>query len=147
LVLAMEAAFTGDPAVGEQISFGRVRVRVDTLRPGKTYKVTHPYGVLNLVADSRGAINVTEDIGPLSSPADFSLALQSHVFPFLKWDPAVSPAAPAGYIGNPAVLHRVIGSPLGTNLFKVEGQDVGGTGINVIQTNLFTVQGKIFVTP
>ena len=77
LVLALEAAFTGDPAVGEQISFGRVRVRIDRLRPGKTYKITHPYGVLNnLVADAKGVINVTEDIGSLTSPADFSLTLQ-----------------------------------------------------------------------
>lgn len=148
LVLAMEAAFTTEgPTVGEQIAFGRVRVRMDKLRPGASYKVTHPYGVDTLEADSFGAARFTEDIGPLASPADFSLALRSRVGPFLRWNPAVPPTAPAGYIGDPAVPHPVIGSPSGTNFFRVEGPDVGGTGINVIQTNLFIVQGKLFVAP
>lgn len=148
LVLAMEAAFTTDgPTVGEQIAFGRVRVRLEKVRPGRTYKITHPYGVDSVVADGDGRARFTEDIGPLGSPADFSLALRSRVGPFLRWDPAVPPAAPAGYIGDPNVPHRVTGSPLGTNFFRVEGPDIGGSGINVVQTNLFTVQGKLFVAP
>lgn len=145
LVLAMEAAFTTEePTVGEQISFGRVRIRMDKLRPGNTYKVTHPYGVDTLVADEFGAVRMSEDIGCGASPCDFTIALRSRVGPFLRWDPAVPPAPPPGYIGDPAVLHRVIGSPFGANFFRVEGQDVGGPGVDVIQTDLFVVQGKRF---
>ncbi|MGA9524780.1 MAG: choice-of-anchor D domain-containing protein, partial [Myxococcaceae bacterium] len=150
LVLALEAAFTTEaPAAGEQIVFGRIRVRIDNLVAGATYTVTHPFGVDSFVAQAAGrrGINVTEDIGCAAGPCDFSLALNSRVGPFLVWDPAVPPAAPPGYIGDPNVLHPVVGSPFGTNIFRVEGPNVGGPGVNVIQTNLFAVQGKVFVPP
>jgi len=55
LVLAQEAAFADDtPAAGDQISFGRVRVRIEGAQPGAEYTVTHPYGTEHLTADSRG---------------------------------------------------------------------------------------------
>jgi hypothetical protein len=145
LVLALEAAFTTDgPTVGQQISFGRVRVRLEKVRAGQTYRITHPYGVDTVVADKDGRARFTEDLGALATPADFSQTLRSRVGPFLRWDPAVLPAPPAGYIGDPNVPHRVVGSPFGTNFFRVDGPDIGGPGINVVQTNLFTVQGKLF---
>src|SRR5919198_484225 len=129
LILALEAAFTtAGPTVGEQIAFGRVRIRIDKLRPRMSYKVTHPYGVNTVVADSFGAVRFTEDLGPLTSPADFSLALRSRIGPFLRWNPAVAPAPPAGYIGDPAVPHQVVGSSFGTNFFRVDGPDAGGLG-------------------
>jgi hypothetical protein len=106
--------------------------------------VTHPYGVTSLVADSKGEINLTQDIGCLSEPCDYEKSMNSSIRTFLRWDPAVAPFAQDGYVGDPNFSHKVIGSPLGTNYFKVEGQNVGGTNINVIQTDLFTVQGKIF---
>ncbi len=150
LVLALEAAFgTEEPIAGDQAVFGRIRVRIDNLVAGETYRVIHPFGVDEFVAqnaDDRG-INFTEDIGCAAGPCDFSLALNSRVGPFLRWDPAVQPAAPAGYIGDPNVLHPVVGSPFGTNFFRVEGPNVGGPGVNAIQTNLFAVQGKLFVPP
>lgn len=148
LVLALEAAFTTDaPTVGEQIAFGRVRVRLGKVRPGATYRITHPYGVDSVIADGDGQARFTEDIGPLGSPADFSQVLRSRIGPFLTWDPAVAPAPPAGYIGDPNLPHRVTGSPFATNFFRVEGPDIGGPGINVVQTDLFIVQGKVFETP
>ena len=146
LVLAKEAAFTTeDAAVGEQIVFDRIRVRIDALTPGATYTITHPFGVMSVVADADGEINTTTDIGCGGSPCDFRMSMNGGNNVFLRWDPAFLPAAPAGYLGNPSVLHRVTGSPLNTNIFKVDGPSVGGPGINSIQTNLFAVSGKLFL--
>ena len=120
LVMAVEAAFaSGEVATpGDQVSFGRVRVRMDDMIPGATYHVTHPYGEVDLEADEDGRVFATEDIGALTTPADFSLALDSPVFGnLLQWDAD----APAGYLGDPNVEHTVIGSPKDTNFFKVEG--------------------------
>lgn len=158
LVLAREAAFGGaDEAVrdGDQVSFSRVRIRIDNLRPGARYTVTHPYGVNTFTAEDGGVrggvINFTEDIGCALSPnpnapgCDFGDALFGRVDPFLVWDPTAGAAAPTEFVGNPGVNHRVIGSPRGTNFFRIEGPDAGGrgSGIDRVQTNLFAVQGKI----
>lgn len=145
LVLAKEAAFTTEDArAGEQITFDRIRVRIDALTPGATYTITHPFGVMTEVADDAGEINTTTDIGCGGSPCDFRMSLNGTVNVFLRWDPAFAPAAPANYLGDPNVLHRVTGSPLNTNLFKVDGPNVGGPGVNTIQTVLFAVSGRLF---
>ncbi|HEX8285146.1 MAG TPA: choice-of-anchor D domain-containing protein [Pyrinomonadaceae bacterium] len=181
LVLAKEAAFTTEEAtVGNQITFSRIRIRIDKLTAGATYTITHPYGVVTLVADGdgtatfnavatdggdlvvaddggattqakgsgsgggstfNGEIDTTEDIG--IGPSDFREALKGKFSTYLRWDPAVSPAAPAGYIGDPNVNHTVIGSPFNTNFFRIAGPNVGGSGVNTIQTNAFAVQGKL----
>src|SRR4029079_3295551 len=79
--------------------------------------------------------------------------------PFLKWDPTIAPAAPAGHLGDPTVEHQVTGSPFGTNIFRSEGPAglctgspnlcatpaLGGSPTatdDCIETNLFTVMGK-----
>lgn len=146
LVLAAEAAFANEEAVdGDQVSFGRIRVRVDNLRPNTAYTVTHPYGVMRLRSDAAGVINVTRDVGCAATPCNFAAALRSPVFrSFLRWDPRVGANAPAGHIGDPDRLHRVVGSPRGTNLFRIEGPSAGGrgTGVNRVQTNLFSIQGR-----
>jgi hypothetical protein len=59
------------------------------------------------------------------------------------WDPNVVPMAPFGYLGDPTVTHKVIGSRLSTNFFRVEGPNAGGPGVNSIQTDLFVIQGKL----
>jgi len=46
---------------GDQVVFGRVRVRILGAAPGGTYTVTHPYGVEVLQADSLGTVNFTQD--------------------------------------------------------------------------------------
>jgi len=81
---------------------------------------------------------------PSGRPAcDFTLALpNTNVGPFLQWDPAAS-VPPAGYIGQPAIPHAIVGSA--TNVFRLSGPNVGGPGVNVVSTNLFNVTGKIFV--
>ena len=39
--------------------------------------------------------------------------------------------------------HAITGSDLNTNFFRIDGPDIGGPGINTIQTNLFTLQGRV----
>ena len=80
------------------------------------------------------------------TPCDFTDALSSRVAGgVVRWDPAVAPAAPAGYIGDGATLHKVTGAPYvdgGTpaNYFRItrarDGVVIGGT-------DLFTVMGKL----
>lgn len=125
---------------GDQMVFGRIRIRFDAVE-GTRYRITHPYGVDDLTADDRG-IRRTEDIG--TTPGAFGQAITSRVGPFLKWDPAVAPAAPAGYTGDPGVEHRVVGSPYGTNFVRVEQLDPvsGATIADLGSTDLFSVQGR-----
>ncbi len=155
LVLALEGAFLNEVVVdGDQISFGRIRIRIDTRNAGGTYTVTHPYGVdvFEVPADEGGvrAVNSTEDIG--IGPG-FTGALSSRIGPFLVWDGSAEPT-PAGYIGDPAIAHSVTGSPFGTNFFRVQGPGVGngsliglactnGSTTNCAETPLFNVAGKI----
>ena len=158
LVLALEAAFGGSGAVadGQQLVFGRVRVRIDGAIPGAAYTFTHPYGQTDpLPADEDGRVFVTEDIGV---PLAFATALGSEVAPFLQWTSgaALGPGEfdpPAGYVGDGVTEHTITGSPLGFNFFRIEGPniaDAGGprdpadpTNVNKIQTSLFTVQGRL----
>ncbi len=147
LTLALEAAFANEEVIdGDQIGFGRLRIRIGNLKPGETYTVTTPFGVFEF-ADVPGGprgINFTDDVGIIVPAGDFSGALASSIGPFLVWDPEDAPAPPPGFIGNPAIEHTVIGSPLGTNVFRIEGPDVGGPRIDVLETDLFSVMGKIF---
>ncbi len=141
--LNLEGAFAAEvPADGDQMVFGRVRIRFDA-PAGERFRITHPYGIDDLVADDTKGINMTEDIGVTAGA--FGGALNSRIGPFLKWDPAVAPAAPAGYTGNPGVDHEVVGSPYGTNFVRIEQLDPA-TGAVIGQvgfTNLFSVQGRL----
>ena len=120
LVMALEAAFaSGEVAKpGDQVSFGRIRVRMDDMIPGATYKVTHPYGVETLEADEEAGCSGTEDIGALTTPADFSMTLKSRIFDnLLQWDKD----APAGYLGDPDVGAHRDGKPEGDQLLPRRG--------------------------
>ncbi|MFQ5411287.1 MAG: hypothetical protein ACE5EC_03290, partial [Phycisphaerae bacterium] len=98
-------------------------------------------GVETFISTGGGVrgINLTEDIGGL--PGDFEFVMGGRIGPFLIWDPAESPP-PAGFVGDPTIPHTVLGSPFGTNVFRIEGPDVGGPGVDIIETNLFFVMGK-----
>lgn len=158
LVLGLEAAFANGPVKeGDQVSFGRVRIWVDNLQPGATYIVTHPYGrdvFPNVDAGTRG-IRYVQDIG-IGAPGDFTGALNSRIGPFLKW----TAGAPAGFIGDPNLLHAVTGSPYNTNFFRIEGPAGSFTGspnlcadpalgadpaatTDCIETNQFSLMGKL----
>ena len=149
LILALEAAFGGTGAVvdGQQMVFGRIRLRIDDVEPGATYTATGPYGVISGEADDRGRVFETEDIG---ATGDFTSPFASRIGPFLRW--ATNP--PTGYLGD-GVSERTV--QLGTTgaqvFFLLEGPGVG-TGpaggdptdpgnLNKARTALFTVQGKV----
>lgn len=156
LVLALEAAFggLGEPVIGEQISFGRVRVRFDAPQSGN-YRVIHPYGQLNFSNVPGGERFVfTEDIGAidfLNPEAAFAGALQSQIGPFLTWpDYATNPALqrvvegePVQYVGDPDVPNVVTGSPFGTNFFRIERETAPETWVVVYESDLFAVMGKV----
>lgn len=162
LVLATEAAFAnGDPVDGDQIVFNRTRIRVlGGLKPNVKYKITYPYGVKVLTATQQdpskpATINFTEDFGCTASPVtvcDFGTLLVPNGRgtvtnpigkPWLTWDSSL-PKAPAGYVGDPNVPHKITGSPFGTNFFRVEELNAAGQPVRQIAfTNLFSVSGKI----
>ena len=144
LIMALEAAFLNGIVIpGEQVTFGRMRVRFDNLVPGAVYTITTPYGTIYQTAASAGrrGINFTQDIGLV--PGDFNLALNGGIGPFLRWDSGLPLIDAQGnqYIGDPAILHTVTGSPVGANYFQIEGPDVGGPGINLLRTDLFSIMG------
>ncbi|HEX5740996.1 MAG TPA: PKD domain-containing protein [Pilimelia sp.] len=137
----LEGAWAAEEVrAGDQMVFGRVRIRFDAPQ-GEKYRITHPYGVDEITADDRG-VNMTEDIGTV--PGAFGVAMTSRIGPFLRWDPAIAPAAPAGYTGDPGVDHRVVGSPYATNFVRVERIDAGGAVLAQLgRTDLFSVQGRL----
>jgi len=169
LVLAMEAAFAnGAPAIGDQISFGRIRISIDE-PPAGTYRFIHPYGVREVTVTAGERIFDTRDIGATGQQFVGVLDLAQNDIeqvttfdmyrfgPFLRWTtpdfPVVDPVSGRRYVGNPNIPHAVTGSPFNTNLFRVEGpagSGIGGPGIDFVETALFTVSGKLLglgVTP
>jgi len=136
----------GVVAAGNQMVFGRTRIRVAGLQPAGIYTVTHPYGVKTFTADGFGVINDTVTVGAVPVglvPTAFSLALTGPVGPFLRFATGLVPPPP-GTIGNPAAPQTVTGSPCGQNFFRVAGP---GLPLGAIQTTLFsTVIGKIAQT-
>src|SRR5262245_25548342 len=147
LIMALEGAFANEvPLQGDQVVFGRIRLRIDNLQVGSTYRCITPYGTFNLpatVAGKRG-INFTQDIG-IDTPGVFTTALNSGIGPFLRWNSDLPIIDVDGnqYLGDPNIEHTVTGSPTGTNFFRIEGPNVGGPGINAVQTNLFAIMGMI----
>src|SRR4051812_11587389 len=166
LTLGLEAAFANGVEAGGQMVFARQRLVVkggpanttvtlrhpygaatidlDGTRPGRpagggpanpTVRLRHPYGAATIDLDGPGSGRLGEDVSP--AVGNFTAALAGNIGPFLKWDPATLPAAPAGYLGDPAVEHSVVGSPAGFNQFALTG---GGLDLS---TDQFTLQGKI----
>ena len=149
-VAAQEAVFVNENVVdGDQGGMGRVRIRVFSgLETGAPYRITHPYGQMDVIAGTAPRqVNVTDDIGCLAPPCDtkWGALAGSAVGPnFLQWDTRVS-APPAGWIGDSLTPHAVVGSPFNTNYFKVEKLDkVGGTPVSTAMfSDQFNVQGKL----
>lgn len=138
--LDLEGAWANGVVVeGDQMVFGRIRIRDKAIADGD-YRIIHPYGADELLVEGDG-INYTQDIG--TTPGVFGQALSSRVGPFLRWDPAVAPAAPAGYVGDPGVEHQVVGSPYGTNYVSVQRRGPDGSWVELARTDLFTVQGRL----
>jgi hypothetical protein len=141
--LAIEGAFAGaKPAWGERVVFARLRIRADLTAAGQ-YRLTHPFGVkyFDVAAGSTGknAINHTDDIDPIAG--NFDAFRFGHVGPFLSW----ASGAPTGYIGDPNVLHTVVGSPFSTNFIRLER--LNGTQYEtVLFTDQFSISGKLAPT-
>src|SRR3989442_15965635 len=162
IVLSTQGGFNGPtltPADGPAAVgvFARYRVRVlpGGLVPGATYTFTGPFGTQSFVASATGTINFTVDQGCIPTPGavpppcNFAAALATtNAGPFLTWDPAVAPLATPGFIGDGLIHHSITGSPAGNNFFRVTGSNVGGPGVNIVETNQFVnVIGKIYVRP
>jgi len=159
------------PASGQQITFTRTKIVVGPggLCPNTTYAFTHPYGTDLITTDASGGVvankkGATTDVGCVGPPCNFSLALSSRVMGgLLKWDPAIAPFAPLGFLGDAGAVvgtpHTVVGSPYidpvsGTpaNFLRIS-DPVTGVVLNgcknalgiagPCQTNLFTVSGKL----
>src|SRR3954466_6441505 len=72
-LFAVEQAFVNGAIVaGDQIMFARIRFRFTGLKAGVTYRVTHPYGVDEFVANLTGRINTTSHVGSPAPPCDFA---------------------------------------------------------------------------
>lgn len=147
LILATEGVTAATPSV-----FNRTRIRID-VPVGGTYTVTHPFGVnvYNVTAPGIRGINdsLDEGCGLGTINCDFRLALNTQIGPFLFWDSGlpVTDATGGFYVGDAGTPHKILGSPNGTNFFRVDGppgSNLGGPGIDFIQTDLFTVSGKVF---
>lgn len=145
---ALEQAFiTVAPVAGNQMTFSRSRVSVTGgLCPGTTYRLVHPYGEALLDVDAVGGIKTrkgTSDVGcvPMPGiPCNFQMAVAPSLSDrYLRWD-ATAPAAPAGYLGDPRVLHPVTGSPFGTDSLTLINTSTGAT---VLTANQFFIAGKL----
>jgi hypothetical protein len=155
---AKESAFD-TPGInqGHQVSFSRIRFRFQGLVTGDTYRVTHPYGIDEIVAEADpnggGRINFTNDVGCIAPPCGAFPALAGDpITAFLRWDPTVGPQAPDGYVGNGVTPHAVIGSPTNTNFVRLEhlvpqAPPLLPAPVLVGQTSQFIVQGKLAGDP
>jgi hypothetical protein len=79
------------------------------------------------------ALNPTPDIAPAHFGGVFG--------------PTPYPGTGKAYIADPARIGPVTGSPVGQNYFRIEGpagSNLGGPGINFIQTNDFSLMGRVF---
>lgn len=164
VVMGVESTFTS-PAVqdGFQTQFQRLRIRANVNATGH-YTFEHPWGsktyqVTTLLSGdglSKGEINDTLDV-----PFAAGQAAAGLVTPFLRWDPGVAPAAPAGYLGDGFTPHAVLGSPCGSNFVRVTAVALDGTTpiaidptdadtdgkTNSYTSGLFTVMGRRASTP
>lgn len=138
-VSALEAAFSAEEAVdGDQVSFARIRIRVDVPTAGR-YVITHPYGieVFDVDAPDTRAINMTRDIG-IGAPKVFTGALGGDVGPFLRSLNGPYVIGTETFIGDPNVFEPVTGSPFNTNYVRIQGPN----GLD-LRTELFAVSGKL----
>src|SRR3954451_17535619 len=86
LRVSLEGAFAGAGAVapGQQITFTRIRVKLDPAPATGTYRFIHPYGEEHIFANKGDRIFFTDDVGINCPPGGpFDCALNGRVGPFL----------------------------------------------------------------
>jgi len=104
-----------------------------------SYTFTTPYGPVGpFLTNSVGGIPLntgTTDVNPPIPGTVMDSGL-------LRWDPAVAPEAPAGYLGDAISLHRIVGSRYivagetePANYFAIDG--------TTMRTDRFAVSGKL----
>lgn len=156
LVMAAEATYnTEDPTPGEQLSFTRLRLRIDAPFTG-VYTVEYPYGRDSFNIEVLGAGDEIREVFDISFTPNMlsNTPATGRVGPWLRW---TGNDAPTGYIGDGTTPHTVTGSPCAVpqNYFRITAVAVDGTPlpiggfnaqgqpINVVETDLFTVQGQL----
>ena len=155
LVMAAEATYTTEePTPGEQLSFTRLRIRIDAPFTG-VYTVDYPYGRESYRVEALAAGDEIREVFDISFTPDMlsNTPATGRVGPWLQW---TGNDAPVGYIGDGATPHTVVGSPCAApqNFFRITavdlegnplpigGVDAQGQAINFVQTDLFTVMGQ-----
>lgn len=157
LVMALEATFGAEePVPGDQILFARIRFRFVAPVTG-TYTVKYPYGEKVVEATAGERVFDTDDTG-VTCGTDFSCAANDgQIGPFF-----LRPSTEAGgvaldfysangktYIANPGVETAVTGGSFG-NVFRIEGpagSNLGGPGVDSVETDLFTLVGRVNTNP
>ncbi len=134
LVLAMEAAwFTETARDGEQLPFGRIRVRANVDTIGQ-FTIQHPFGtiVVDVAAIVGGPeINETIDVGgAVTEVPPFSGALATEITNFLR---------PVGLVDPNMIGSGIIEAGPNGNVFSITGPGTNAT------TDQFDVIGKIFI--
>lgn len=158
--MSLEGAFAtldpvGKPVNGQQVMFLRINLKKTSgLEKNSNYKVTYPFGTFNFTTDANGNTITglagqafrTEDPGvpiPLAF-SDLLPATTTKIGPFLQ---AVNPLPPAGYIGDPTLpLGQTITSGPNGSVLRIDGPNIGGSGINTLTTTQWSISGKI-MTP
>ncbi|MEN9645741.1 MAG: hypothetical protein RL238_2410 [Actinomycetota bacterium] len=148
---AAEAAFLGEIAPNEGITFGRLRIVAHGgLCADTTYLLTHPYGQTVITTNDLGDIKPnmgTTDIGCTVLPCNYEEALSSPVLEsFLE-----QTTRPGGWLGDPLQPSTVTGAPFidpttgqPANHFYVQRYTAGGPAAPVIAyTDQFTVSGRL----
>jgi hypothetical protein len=148
----LEGAFANDAVVpGDQITFTRVQVTGSKIKLAQNTKLRFvtPYGTFDASVGRDGKLSRERVESNPGDPTDkFAAPLsetQTGFGPtFLRWDPAVAPAAPADHIGDPARLHRIVGGTNGNafQVFNVTATGATGTAASPI-VRTFEVAGQI----
>lgn len=159
--LEMQVAGGFDPASGQFVVTGRIRIRVRDLVPGEQYTFTHPYGQVVATAeldpnpldpeDQTGRVRYIDEVGctvpevpdgtppPPVPPCDFASPLTGPLFQgFLR-----QPGAPSGFLGDGLLAltpRPVVNGPAG-NVFGVD--DLNGAPVAGPPTQDFLVEGRL----
>jgi len=163
MIAGLEASYANlTPTEGQQVVFARIRIKAP-VRVAGTYTLTDPWGseTINVTQANINSTNkgifFTKDFGlntgwnpagagwsPVGAPGGFYSVLQSGntMSTFLR---ALSPAPPAGWIGDGVTPSTVTGSPTGYNTVRLQGPDpnLDGKGHNFVETSLWVVSGHI----
>jgi hypothetical protein len=145
ILFDVEAAYLSPT---DPITFGRIQLGMDNVTPNGVYTVEHPYGTHQWIAEPDGTLlGGRRAAQRLETNGAFDATLTSPIGPFLRWDTG----APAGYIGDGATPHKVVGGSA-RNFVRISGpglpplvtDPVTGAVTGGITTDLFTVEGRLF---